>query len=657
MLKILRKYNKIILVVGGVILMIAFTLPQLPQLFGASAFSRQVAVVEGEIIRGRDWDTSRQQFAAVQQMFNPAILGVEDFTHYFLLSHEAAKYGFVGGPDDAATAPRAFAPIIATQEAIIRQQNGDFALAFELQQDAQAVFDRYADVLERRRSDLLERRQVRTGEAGLDAGLANLRGILRLRQAYSTLPFNAKPEATDIALDLFDRAVADVAVIGIGDVAARAELLEEDALAEFFDRYADQRPEDNEFRIGYLRPDAARVEYLVVDRSALVERLDAEPIDVRMFYDNLPEERRVAIGEFRENRDRVERLYKLGVADDLLSEIASGARSTILSARQRALEPDRFNQAYYDFTEEWEQVKPTLASLTQRLSDLIPQPADNRAVTGAVIEQYADDGVFYSADELNQRPILGGAGIRLNERQELTPATLLFLSRELISPEDPPALRNLAATIPVQAGLFVAQPLRTDQGDLVFLRFTTIRQSSPPPTWREVEDEVRQDLAETLAYEELIADLELYASAMAAATSLDEFEANVDDVTASQAGVIVSSDAVRRSVNGRAFVPADRPAFREAVMNLVDDWDPMLDVSSLPASERSLAVGAPAQRTVVAAKITGRYPLSLQDFERAPAQIANAARQRSNALAEESPMSLEAVSRRLGFRNLLGEDE
>lgn len=657
MLKFLRTYNKIILVFGGVLLMIAFTLPQLPQLFGANPLSQRYATLDGgEVILGRDMNERRQEFSILTGVFRSNPLGfIEDLDHYMMLAYEAEKYGLVGGPDDAATLPRALAPLYAQSFAELSARQGDFSLFLRLQSEREQVIAEYEESLR----DLIQsayNNQATAGAQRVDRALATLRGIMRLERVYAGLPLSSMPEATEFTLELFDEAVADGALVSIGAVEDVSASLTEDQLEAFFERHKNVPPDSGEFGFGYLRPDAVRVEYIVVRRDGIEARVDADRLAVRSFYDSISEEERATLGDFTENRERVLEAFIADRADAIMSDIRAGLRGRLLNARQRVLETRRGEESYYVVTEAWPGERPTLESLERFIMSELPAPAPERVAAGEVpdaVDVFPDTDAYVDVDEVSGAggpDILRTASLVLGDGRRLTAAEVVLLAIEFQRDDELSVIALARRQLPVQEGVFLTTPLRTPAGDMVFVRITDARPTSPPPSWADVAGRVREDLAAFTAYESLLANGEVLRRAFDEAASLESFAEDEPLVTETAAGLVFSRQRTLTGPNGSPAVAFGDQLLRDAVMDLVADWQPTLDVSTFPVGERTIWVGLPAARSLAIVRVTGRWPANLNDFEAGTARIAGRIRDESSTLVPGGfALSKERSSERLNY--------
>ena len=103
MLKWLRKYNTVILVIGGVLLMVAWLLPQTIQQLGRTPLGAAPMKMAGRRVSFDAYDQARREWIAVNSllpMYAQRMSALENSDHWILALHEAQKGGYLGGKED-----------------------------------------------------------------------------------------------------------------------------------------------------------------------------------------------------------------------------------------------------------------------------------------------------------------------------------------------------------------------------------------------------------------------------------------------------------------------------------------------------------------------------------------------------------------------------
>lgn len=628
MLKFLRKYNKLILVFGGSLLMVVFLLPQAIQQLGTGAGARVVATMDGRDISAAEFNAARQEYSTARTVMGSLVefFGVESPDHWMLLTHEAERHGLVGGQGDGEAALNAFSEFVAEMNARFEANP---------QQREQTYETAYNNLFASLQQGVARAQNNGIPTPMINKALARMRGILRLRELYTDLPRLSKPEARLFAADLFDSAIADLAVIPASAERPDPQTLSEDALAEHFEQYKDERAgvvtEENPFGFGYRQDQAVRLEWIRVPLSALERGEDIGPIELRLFYRE--NQQQYLPSSFEEARDRV--------AADMRRERAESAaeRATLAVRRklQSAIDSLEVRRGYRVLPEDWEQTRPSLAEY----ADVIEEELG--AEDGAV-EVVEDDGEFRDRRALQQLQGVGLAQYRVNERETLRLNELVMQTREL-------AGVNAQA---LQQDLLFG-PLRLPGNDLFFIRITDVREEGPPESWRTVEDRVRTDLALRRGYETIVDDAEQYRMQMVEGGLGAMLDLGIANATF-QAEAIVSGNATQ-TPDGSTFQPAASELFREGLLQRIRNWDPTLNVSELSADERTFAVPTPNLASLVIAQVQARRPGTREDYYDNLVRIRQMAQQEASRRGGIDPFSMEALSERYNYDNLVQEDE
>ena len=102
MFKLLRKYNKLLLAIFGVLLMITFLIPQAMSQFARESGSRRATIAtvgDGDRVTGEQWHQVQTELDLLQKAGAsiPGLGPIRDIKpeHWYLLTREAAAAGLV----------------------------------------------------------------------------------------------------------------------------------------------------------------------------------------------------------------------------------------------------------------------------------------------------------------------------------------------------------------------------------------------------------------------------------------------------------------------------------------------------------------------------------------------------------------------------------
>jgi len=332
MLKFLRKYNKILLVVGGSFLMVAFLAPQAIQYAFVNPQAQTMFVIDSEKVSAGELSERERERAALEIFLSrlhptPGLIVGQSAAHWIMLTKAAEEAGFVGERGDGSTWQDAFVPQLVRLEARrLARENPSQEL------DPEQIRARVVTQLNQLRLDA--RSRARLTDAQFDLALARARGVDRMIRAY--LSANRLPQAPVMvgAAERLETAEVDWVLIPGAEARSVPEPTEAD-LREQFEAYRDQRPSENELGIGYVLPARVKLEYLKLDRAAIEQYVRIPRYQVIQEY-NLAEEEP---GDREAALERIEsRLHR-----ERVSEILATADRVVrrrVAARTRALEVD-----------------------------------------------------------------------------------------------------------------------------------------------------------------------------------------------------------------------------------------------------------------------------------------------------------------------------
>ncbi|MGP1310541.1 MAG: hypothetical protein ACTS27_10125, partial [Phycisphaerales bacterium] len=390
MLKFFRKYNKIILVVGGSLLMIAFLVPQAIQQIGQSAAGRAVARFDGGSYSTLDIQRAAQEINAVESLMGVPrdALGVENEEHWLLLTAEATAAGYRGGPSDA--------------EALINQVASTYAQQYAQQFQGQVSIDQ---AFAQARDALLQRRAQLGGgnPAAVDSALADLFAIQRLRSGYVSAPKLSAARAVRFADRVLDVARLQASIVPADSLLAEIPRPATPELEAQFEAYRDVNRGEGDYGFGYRQPVGVKVEWITLNPNAIADAVTLDPINVRKRYEA---RRDVFPGEFSEERENVR-------AELLREEVEAIMTDAEQEIRGRGLDdvseyPTAAN-GFRQLPEGWRAERTELETIAQAVVERI------REKHGIEIESPyigVQNNEWLSADEFRQLPGIGRSFVR-----------------------------------------------------------------------------------------------------------------------------------------------------------------------------------------------------------------------------------------------------
>lgn len=667
MLKILRKYRNWFLAIGGTLLMISFLTPQAVQQLRGDPAKRVIATLGQEKIRAGELHQASLEYKALERFnewFLKQTLQVENSDHWFLLTREAERAGFVGEYGDGET----FVPLLVSEltpslieEKYYRQfqtLGPEFARQFARQMAAQELQDPQrrqqaeAEVTKMLASGMhYGMGEARMTEHDFYRTLAKARGVLRLVNNYAAAARVSDRHAVVEAAERSDATYADVLVIP----ADRAQTgLPEPTPAQLevnFQQFRDVVPGQGEYGIGYRLPDRIKLEWLELDRAAFEAAVTVDPVEVRK---RQTKDRAKDPAGFAEERTRIETDLRNEQVGQLLSEAHQIIRAQV-SGQVRKLEADG---DYRKLPADWATTRIGWESIAQKVVEGIKT---TRGVD-IPLPKVVIKGEWLSAEDIAALPGIGAATINLGPRNEPVTAAVF----------DVKELGGKGAGLGLQVMLPVAETPAADAAQNRYY-FTVVdaRPAAAPQSIDEVRDQVVKGTRLMLAYERLKAEAEKYKQ-LAQTDGLESVAKLFEGETpAAQPGQETPPAPtplpVRRAVgvSRDQVIPQDEalgiPAFREAVRAVGLKLDPLKPADTTPVAERTVAVPLPRQTSLALAVVIGRKPLTEETYRRfAGRQIESLGVEELRAAAGDQsalfPFSYKALADRLGFKFKTGEE-
>jgi len=567
MFKFLRKYNKTLLAVFGVLLMITFLIPtafsQMSQNAGASG-GTYATVGDGQRISGAEWSRYQREMELLERMTRGVIPGIGEIKspeHWYLLVREAEQAGLV--------------PEIAVQN-ITREELAAF---------------------QERDPELLARLR------------AHIAGVIQLFDLYSTSGLYSDRQVRADAERLFHTVTARMVVLQ-GNADQSDLQPTEQQLQEQMNKYADKLPGEGEKGFGYKLPDRVKIEWLTVPYAsvqALVERSpDMDTVEQRRHWKQNP---RGNLPPYP--ADAGSKPVPPEVRSDLLKDLTAKkvddfARWAADAVRlpQRGL-PEK--DGYLVLPEDWASKRKPLPQLAEEL---------RAANAGLDLPEYAARGdAWLTVDELVDLPGIGRA------------STDKIGGRTIALTEMVKAAKEFGGNpgVIVQAGV-AAPPLKDAQGNLYIFRITQADPAHKPASLDEVRDQVTRDLKRQDNYQQLKKSLEDIQANARQGGLLTTALAH-DTIVQPPAGVYLWSEFTVQMMlqyqlplrpNSSAPLPVigqDREA-TEAIIDHALALPKDKPADQLSPEQRIFAVPADDKLALLVVEITQQQPLTRESFDR-----------------------------------------
>ena len=673
MLKFIRKFQLVILAIGGSLLMVVFLLEPVLTSFQRSQMNRPVArLADGGRITLLDTDQARSEIDLARRVaplvFLPREFGGlglspdsgatnEHLYHWIMLARLAEEAGLVGGAEDGRQL------IEMELQVEIRElfQQIQFALmqgAVTLE-EAEEQLGMYEDM---RRSQLY--REVRNTasysrnatEDDIWRAMARFMGAYRLVQLYETAPAFSPAGAIAGLREIGDSVAVDAALIPGSVIGAGLPDPDESELQAFFAPRAGLQPDEDEFGVGYAQPARVRMGWLVLSRADFGASVEVDRVELRKMWEldsRKPEDQRQYPGDFASERSRLENAYRAERVDQLMVEADRAIRAQVLQATRSLPREDGRMQ----LPDDWEQNRPRLDAIAE-----------------AIVERMNEQGVSLPTPTVQIRDDAWLSGQELARTQGVGNAFFRVGSRTLLMQELPDRIgeNGMMPDIGLQVGVPLVDPAAVDQnGNRYYLVVYAHRPAGPA---RSIDDAGRQRVVEDYKslegfrrLREMIGTLEELASGeQGVRGAVDAAMENADLSRVVRPGVLrnvrVSSLQVTPGGTARNVDPRlNDEIFRDAVLAAAEDIDPLTPPERLAEDPRGVAVALPAARSVAVARIIAPRPFTAEDFatnvQNTLGFLARRMMRPDDQPDAADPFSYETLRQRFGLEPMGDQDE
>lgn len=671
MLKFLRKYQLIILAIGGTLLMVVFLLEPVITSFNRSQMNRTVArYADGTKVSSVDFDRARIELELVKRVAPVVFLPVaemglgleiegdsdERVHHWIMLSRMAEEAGVIGGVEDG----RLLIERELGFEAVLMQQQGFSAVMQGLIQP-QELQQLVADRIAARRGQLTAEVRAAAGtlrvrnEDEMWRLLAKFTGAFRLAEMYREMPAFSPQAARAGVKDMADTVAVDAALIPGSLLAGQVPEPAEEQLQAFFEPRAGLSPTDAPDGIGYTQPARIKIGWLVLDRQQILQSVPVDRVELRKMWEldsQKPEAERLYPGDFASERPNIEQAFRVTKADQIMVEADRVIRAEVLrTTRTLTRDGDRLT-----LPENWAQTRPSLETVAQSL--VAGLAAEN--ITLAMPTVVLRDDAWLNADQVAALPGVGQAGYRVGSR-----VVMVQQVPDLITAE------GMLTDLRLQVGVPQVEPAAQDgMGNRYYLIITDHRVAGPAQS---IDDagraKVIEDYKSLEGYKILAGMTETMTAAALSENgvraAIDAALASVTDPAVARPGVYPNIRVGRNRIDPGPLARNADPRinaqeFRDAVIAAADGLDPLATPESLTTNPRAAVVPMPKTRAVGIARLIAPRPLTSEQFQTALNQSLVNLTFQTMSLNKEgvtNPFSLDSLKSRYGLVSVGNREE
>ncbi len=663
MLRLIRKYQLIILAIGGSLLMVVFLFEPILSRMAPSPLKAKVAKFEdGTVYTKLDLQQATTAINLLKRV-NPRALGPRSTggiglnnssdsntsLHWLMLVKQADAAGFIGEAGDGAEWLGNIAQTEAflqarneAQQGILQQDQIEQRLA-ELQAQILIILNRNATLSAANAGGRLE---------DVYTILAETRGIYRMLSSLTTLPSSSDLNAILAVHDAADSYAIDAAVLDSSIAVAAVSEPTDEQLQSFFETYSAQAPADNEYRIGYTQPTRLQLGWMTLDKNVFMNAVKVDRIELNKIW---RKDRAQFPGDFASERFELERQYREDQATNLMVEADRIIRAQVLAATKGLSKTD----GIIKLPEDWETRRPSIESIAQvmvtKINDLfsvnLPAPA---------ITMIGDR--WLNANDIAALPNYGQSTYRVGSREIPVFSLPQFFE-----------LKEANSTgLDVQVGLPLVDPPSTDAiGNRYYAVVINVRDAGPADTIADVTREtVLRDYKSVEAFKLLAARMDEFSSAIAAngdlAPAIDLATAMTPDQNLINRPSVFKNLMVRQDTvdKGQLALFVDprlnTPAFRQAVIAAGTSIDPLATPQMVAENPIAVVVDLPESRAIATATLIAPRPVSVEQFRLIARRVMNDDSTKELVAAAKGlndPFSFSSLSDRFGLVRLDNEDD
>ncbi|MFG0299588.1 MAG: hypothetical protein ACF8K1_08315 [Phycisphaerales bacterium JB047] len=663
MIKFIRKFQLLILVVGGSLLMVVFLLQPILTRLSPSAQNTKIATLnDGTKITRGDIDRARAAITLLgrsnPQALGPMVQGGLGLTtesdraaalHWIMLADHARNAGLIGEAGDG----QAWIPVIAERLAQSFVENearsGRIQSMEQFEQLMNEARAQYIDLINRSAQSAANSMNGKMED--VYRTLAEARGMYRMMSGLVTLPAYSDAGAIAAAERLYDAVAVDAVLIKASTISSGIEDPSEEELQSFFDAYKDQNAAENEYGIGYVQPTRIQLGWITLDKNMFMNAVKVDRVELSKMWQ---QDRDTYSGDFASEKFELERQYREDQANNMMIEADRIIRSQVLAKTNGIPNREGILQLPDDWDTRYPKLDEIADTVTQRLNEKF-----NMSLPTIEVNLIGDR--WLNQNDITLLDGVGRSSYQVGSRQIPMMALPQFFELEEAN----------KTGLDVQPLLPIVDHAAVDElGNRYYAMVLDVRKAGPSDSIDDAgRERVVDDYKSLQAFEllqtrteELVGLVEGsgdLASAIDAVMSMSNDENSDRPSVLSQ--ILVRADSVNP---GRitSFVDPDlnNESFRDEVIEAARDLDPLADPEAVSENPIAVGVALPGSRSIALAKLIAPRPLTLEEYRlranQAIQQTAGLELMESGYL-ETNPFSFESLSERYGLEILVSEDD
>lgn len=613
MVKVINKYRQYMLVAFGVVLMVAFIVPQANQLFIGDQLSRKVATVKGSSVTAGDMNRARSEFEVLRSLLDPIglridlakeLFGAENEKHWLLLSRAAQDGGYMATPADGKQFEKdlrdgLLVPQLAKGAALQRnpflRQAPQYLDMLANQELADPAKRKSMEEEAQKRLDIAVMRAAGTAHVSdrdVQLALAKANAIGRMQTAWREAHRISDKRALLEADESGDVVYVDQTLMLAKAIAPLGAAPSPELVQKLFNEFKDVKRGDGDHGFGYRLPARIKIEWMKIDRAAIAASFELDPVEVNKYWrqnqDRFP-------GKFSDERPKVEAELREQRVESILSTIDKAVSAETI----RSLGKIERKGGYRALPADWYTRMPRMEQLAQLT---VASAKEIGKVTIPLPQVVVKADQFLTRPELSGIAGIGDSVVRVGSKQFPLP-DVAFRVREIVG-NDP--------EVTVQVGVPFDTYSQDPEGNRYYFIVLEARKDEPPANLDDVRAQVEMDAKALDQFDKLADQAEL----MRTIAITDGLDGVGRYFTQAFPGASAPIQRHKVAVTANNVQGADstfnQPEYREAIIDAAKKLDPLKSVIDYPADERTLAIVMRKPLTVAIVQLIGRAPVSIE---------------------------------------------
>lgn len=613
MVKVINKYRQYLLVAFGVVLMVAFIVPQANQLFIGDQLSRKVATVNGSTVTAADMNRARNEYDVVRSLLDPLglridlakeLFGAENERHWLLLSRAAQEGGYLATPADGKQFEKdlrdgLLVPQLAKGAALQRnpflRQAPQYLDMLANQELADPAKRKAMEEEAQKRLDIAVARAAGSAhvtDRDVQMALSKANAIGRMQTAWREAHRVSDKRALLEADETGDVVYVDQALMLAKVIAPLGAPPSPELVQKLFNEFKDVKRGDGDHGFGYRLPARIKIEWMRIDRAAIAASVELDPVEVNKYWrqnrDKFP-------GEFAAERTKVETELRDQRVESILSTIDKAVKAETI----RALGKIESKGGYRVLPADWFSRMPRMEQLAQ-LTVANAKEIGKISIPLPQVVVKADQ--FLTRAELAGIAGIGDSVVRVGTKQFPLPE-VAFRAKEITGND---------SDVTIQVGVPFDTYAQDPEGNRYYFIVLDARKDEPPASLDDVRAQVELDAKALDQFDKLSSQAEV----MRTVAITDGLEGVGRYFTQAFPGASAPIQRHKIAVTANNVQGADstfnQPEYREAIMTAARKLDPLKPVIDYPAEDRTIAVVMPKPLTVAIVQLIGRAPVSIE---------------------------------------------